>query len=88
VLASREAVREVTQSTGIDVHITEDTATHFAASFPNRQASYRAAILAGMRDVLRRHRDPTYHMPVSTEDARASLALALAAQEAASRAQF
>ncbi|MDQ2740931.1 MAG: Gfo/Idh/MocA family oxidoreductase [Chloroflexota bacterium] len=83
VLASREAVQEVVQSIGIDVHITEDTATRFAASFPNRQASYRAAILAGMRDVLRRHRDPTYQMKVSPEDARASLALALAAQEAA-----
>ncbi len=87
VLASREAVQEVAQSTGIDLHITEDTATRFAGAFPNRQASYRAAILAGMRDVLRRHRNPTYQMTVSPEDARASLALALAAQEAASRGQ-
>ncbi len=88
VLASREAVQEVAQSVGIDMHITEDTATRFAASFPKRQASYRAAILAGMRDVLRRHRDPVHQMTVASEDARASLALALAAQDAASRGQF
>lgn len=88
VLASSEEVRAVAEDTGINVHITEDTATRFAASFPNRQASYRAAILSGMRDVLRRHRDPSYQMMVTPADARASLALALAAQEAASRAQF
>ncbi len=82
VLASREAIREVVEGTGIDARITEDATTHFAALFPDRQASYRAAILAGMRDVLRRHRDSTYRMTVAPEDARASLALALSAQEA------
>ena len=50
---------------------------------PNRQESYEAGIIAGMREMVRKHRDPEYRMTVPIEDAWSSLALALACQEAA-----
>ncbi|HEX6508043.1 MAG TPA: Gfo/Idh/MocA family oxidoreductase [Chloroflexota bacterium] len=59
--------------------------TRFQLDFPDRERSYRSAVVAGMRDMVRRHRDPAHHMTVSVEEARASLALALACQEATTR---
>jgi predicted dehydrogenase len=60
-----------------------DTVTRFHLDFPRRQESYEAGVVAGMREVVRKHRDPRHPMTVPVEDARASLALGIACQEAA-----
>lgn len=53
------------------------------AKFENREKSYADAISAGMRDLIMRHRDPAHQMKVTADDARESLRLAIAAQDAA-----
>lgn len=55
---------------------------HFSLDFPDREDTYRKAIVAGMRDVVHRHRDPHHQMEVTPQDARASLAVALACRTA------
>jgi predicted dehydrogenase len=57
-------------------------ALHFHRSFGDRQAAYRQAITDGMRETVAHHRDPSFHMMVSAEDGRASLALSLAGRRA------
>jgi predicted dehydrogenase len=57
--------------------------TRFELDFPDRQERYEAAIVAGMREIVRKHREPRYELTVPIEDARASLALGLACQQAA-----
>jgi predicted dehydrogenase len=57
--------------------------TRFHLNFPDRQQSYAHGVVAGMRDVVWRHRDPRHTMTVPIEDVRASLALAISCQAAA-----
>jgi predicted dehydrogenase len=52
---------------------------------PDRTTAYSDAIVAGARQVVATHRDPTLDMDVTADDARASLALALEAQQLARR---
>lgn len=61
----------------------EGDVVRFQQRNPHRQESYEAGIIAGMRELVHKHRDPKYRMTVPVEDARSSLALALACQEAA-----
>jgi predicted dehydrogenase len=79
VLGSGEEVRDGLVGLGIEA-VAGDGTTRFDLRFPDRTESYRAAVVAGMRDVLSRHRNPDHQMTVSPQDARDSLALALAAQ--------
>jgi hypothetical protein len=65
----------------LDVTV-EGGVVRFQASFPDRSEQYQKAIAAGMRDLVRRHRDPQHRPAVTAQDGRASLALALAAQRA------
>lgn len=83
-LAPREDLLALGGATDISV-IGEHGPAHFSVGYPDREGSYRAAIVAGMRDVIRRHRDPAYEMVVTARDARESLALALAARDAIRR---
>jgi predicted dehydrogenase len=55
----------------------------FRLDTPLRQESYEASIAAGMREMVRKHRDPQFHLTVPIGDARSSLSLALACQRAA-----
>lgn len=80
VLAAASSVREIARGVGVALEVKEGDATHFNGAFGDRSASYSGCIVAGMRDVIKRHRDPAHRMEVPPEDARASLALALAAQ--------
>lgn len=61
----------------------EGDVVRFQLLSPDREQSYETGIIAGMREMVRKHRDPRYQMTVPIEDARSSLALALACQEAA-----
>ena len=61
----------------------EGDVIRFHLDTPHRQESYEAGIVAGMREMVRKHRDPPYELTVPIEDARSSLALALACQQAA-----
>lgn len=63
----------------------DDGAVSFDVRFPDRQAAYRSAIVAGMRDLVAKHRGSSHRMVVSAQDARASLSLALAARRAIER---
>lgn len=85
VLAPPDQVQHIATRLALPVNIRREEATHFEIDFRDRQGSYAAAVIAGMRDVVRRHRDAAYHMTVPVEDARESLALALAAREAVYR---
>jgi predicted dehydrogenase len=68
----------------IAVQLKEDAQViELHATIADRRIAYAAAIAAGMRDTLRAHRDPAHTLEVTPEDARASLALALAAQKQA-----
>jgi predicted dehydrogenase len=55
----------------------------FEVPFPDRSQAYQWAIVDGMRDLIASHRDRRHVMIVSAQDARDSLALALAARRAA-----
>ncbi|GAC1398547.1 MAG: hypothetical protein NVSMB52_12060 [Chloroflexota bacterium] len=57
-----------------------DGATHVVQSFSDREKDYGSAVVAGMCDVINRHRDPGHRIAVSMADARSSLDLAIAAQ--------
>lgn len=81
VLASAASVHEIAGAVGMAVEVEEGDATYFSATFGRRSAAYGACIVAGIRDVVRRHRDPAHRMEVAPEDARQSLAVALAAQQ-------
>ena len=83
VLAPPERVDEIGRRLRLAMHVSQDTATGFTVSFPDRDRSYGDAIVAGMREMIRRHRDPSFAMTVSAEDGRASLELALTARRAA-----
>lgn len=83
VLAQLESVQRVAAEHGLVASIDENGAVHVEASFADRQLSYQTAIVSGMRDVLHSHRNREYHLKVTSEDARDSLALAIVAQRAA-----
>lgn len=57
-------------------------ATRFSIDYPDRTAAYRMAVVTGMRDIVRRHRDDSHTVTVPIEDARESLGLALACRHA------
>jgi predicted dehydrogenase len=61
----------------------DDDVTRFHLETPHRQESYETGIVAGMREMVQKHRDPRFPMTVPIDDARSSLSLALACQEAA-----
>jgi predicted dehydrogenase len=81
VLASAGALQTVIRPVQVPVKVWQDAGvTHFDVQFPDRRRAYQSAIVAGMRDVVARHRDPSHAMIVTAQDARESLALALAAR--------
>lgn len=83
VQAPAAALEEALRPLGLPVELREDSgAVSFDVPFPDRQAAYRAAIVAGMRDLVAKHREPAHRIVVSAHDARASLSLALAARRA------
>lgn len=59
----------------------QDNVVTLEVVVPDRQAAYAACIADGMRDIVRAHRDSGHTVEVTTDDARTSLALALAAGE-------
>jgi predicted dehydrogenase len=82
-LAPITELEKAIQCLGLPVRLwLEGDTSHFEIRFPNRQAAYQAAIVAGMRDLITTQRDPSRVMVVSAQDARDSLALALAARKA------
>lgn len=81
LLAPASRVEEVARDVGVDLQIAENTVTRFSGDLGDRTAAYKAGIVSGIRDVIRRHRDHSYQMAVPPEDARSSLALALAARQ-------
>jgi predicted dehydrogenase len=83
VLAPIETIQAAFDDLHLPVWIEGGEAVRFETQFGDREEAYRDAIVAGMRDVAQKHRDPSHPMRVSPEDARASLALALRAEEAA-----
>jgi predicted dehydrogenase len=85
VVAPVESVRQLLSRPGSSLEVDEDEpAALFELQFPERQAAYAAAVVAGMRDTVHQHRDPGHVMAVSADDARESLRVALAAQRALS----
>jgi hypothetical protein len=81
--ASSGTLVEIAASCDVALDVTAgDGVVRFQASFPDRSEQYQKAIAAGMRDLVRRHRDPQHRPAVTAQDGRASLALALAAQRA------
>jgi predicted dehydrogenase len=73
----------VLQRLSYPVSVRGKEVTVLEATFGDREASYQAAIVTGMRDLIARHRDPAHRMKVTAEQGRASLAVAIAAQQAA-----
>lgn len=66
---------------GVGVAFDDDgDVVHLTMILPDRRGQYLRAIVAGMRDIARAHRDPLFAPEVSVQDARSSLALALEAQ--------
>ena len=83
VAAPTAAVEAVVQPLCPSAEVREDSrATSFEVRFPDRQATYRSAIVDGMRDLIAKHRGPSHRMVVSADDARDSLSLALGARRA------
>jgi predicted dehydrogenase len=80
---SPDIVAEIARSCDFAPEIVKDgDVTHFRACFPDRSGQYRSAVVAGMRDLVHRHRHPHHRLVVTAYDARASLAIALAGQQA------
>jgi predicted dehydrogenase len=82
-----ECLAELAASCGVDLTMECGDAVRIQASFPDRSEYYRRAIVAGMRDLIRRHRNPKHRLSVTAQDGRDSLALALAAQQACDTGQ-
>jgi predicted dehydrogenase len=69
---------------GLESHVAEEgDVVRLDVRFGDRGRAYGDAIVAGMHDVITRHRDRSYRMRVSSDNARESLAVALAGQQAA-----
>jgi predicted dehydrogenase len=86
ILAGARDIGDVARTAGVELEVREAGDTcRFEARFPDREGSYASAVVAGIRDVVRKHRDPEHRMTVPVEAARLSLAVALAAQTAADR---
>jgi len=76
-------LRDAAGTSGVGIEIAgEGDVVRFRAAFPDRQAQYAAAIVAGMRDVVAAHRSRR-GWPISAADIRESLRVALAAQQSA-----
>lgn len=82
VLAEQSALKAVLEGHKAHTSCGETGDALTTIRFLSRQAAYAQAIVEGIRDTLAQHRDPTHRMRVNEEDARESLVLALAAQEA------
>jgi predicted dehydrogenase len=83
VIAPAEELAPVFSSLQLPFDIRqENEISRFKVRFADRGQAYKWAIVDGMRDLIARHRDPKHVMSVSAEDARESLAPALAARRA------
>lgn len=82
VLSEPEALGAVLAPWQARVHRQGAGVARVTLEFPERQAAYAQGIVAGMRDLIARHRDSGYQMSVTAADARESLALAIAGQTA------
>jgi predicted dehydrogenase len=82
VLSDRRAFEDLAAALGLVPDGPSGDALGFHRSFDDRQSAYRRAIVAGMRETVTRHRDPSFDMTVSPHEARASLALSLAGRRA------
>jgi predicted dehydrogenase len=80
LMAQMATVQDVADSLGVALRYGEEGVVELEAEFPDRDASYGAAIVSGMRDLILSHRSPAHRQVVSMENARTSLALALRAQ--------
>lgn len=76
-------LRDLAHANEVPLKLPPDLPGSFEAVFPDRQRLYGRAIAAGMRDVVRKHRDPARVLTPTTADIRDSLELALAAQQSA-----
>lgn len=83
VAAEPAEVQGVAEAAGLDMRVVAGEAPHFDVRFGDRDEAYAAAVISGMRELIALHRDPQYHMTVTLEQARESLALALRAEQAA-----
>lgn len=80
-LSGAEELRAAARGFGISLVVEEGSPIRFSAQVPDRQRQYQAAIAAGMRDSVKQHRNPAHRTLVRPEEIRASLELALLAQE-------
>lgn len=80
VVSDAEAFDLARTSLDLEVDAEHEDIIGFHHNFGDRQLAYRTAIVAGMRETVTRHRDPSFHMKVSAQDALASLSLSLAGQ--------
>jgi len=82
-LVEPDVVQRIAADLNLDLVLERDKATRFSIAFGDRNRGYADLIVAGMHDVLNAHRDRNYRMQVSAQDARNSLALAIAGQQGA-----
>jgi predicted dehydrogenase len=83
VLAPARALEETAQPVAPGIQVwREESVTRFEVRFPDRSQAYKSAIVDGMRDLIASGRDHERPMIVSAQEARGSLALALAGQRA------
>ncbi|GAC1467070.1 MAG: hypothetical protein PVSMB7_13220 [Chloroflexota bacterium] len=83
VLAPADALQHVARMTGTDLSVQAEETTRFQVSYADRNSSYARLVVSGMRDLLMRHRSAAHEMVVRVDEARASVRLALAAEESA-----
>jgi predicted dehydrogenase len=85
IVASVADVHDVVGSVDVTLQSSKDGSVAFSAQFGDRQQAYARAVVDGIRDVLRCHRDATAPLLVPPADARASLLVALQARDDAGR---
>jgi predicted dehydrogenase len=83
VMAPAEALRQAIGPLQLPFDLWEEgEVTRFAVEFTDRREAYQAAITRGMRELIACQRDAGAALTVSLQNARESLALALAARRA------
>lgn len=82
-LVEADQIRKIAADLNLDLVLERDKVTRFSIEFGDRNRGYADLIVAGMHDMLHAHRDRNYRMQVSAEDARKSLAVAIAGQQSA-----
>lgn len=83
VLSGTSALHTIAGGMDLTFEATDSGRTTFVANFPNRQLHYEQAIVSGIRDLVRCHRDAAHRLTPTAGEIRDSLALALAARRAA-----